>query len=1000
MELQPNVASTDSDPLGKLRQAAANQNWKVAAKFADTVLISHGDNADIVAEIARVKALSGDEHSAALLAVEAAKLDGMQSQQRVEFAVKALVQVGEFYLAMDLMEQFLKTHPQASSIRRTLVGFLGEAERYDLIPEHLQRLIIDRDFDAPLLVVTTEHSARRFSRDNAKKIASRNPNDLRILLASCRQKMVEGDFSSAESLLRKIIARHQTFAPAYAMLGQSLIANGSNRQELTEWYENVPTETREFADYWLTLADVALESGDVSVGARSYWEATRREPNNIKAWSGLIRSLELLEATVREPLVSDTEIKDMRFRIAKLLELRRRFYDFTGGGRQEQRHAALVAKSLLQLGRYWEAEAWSAIAATLTKEPYESLNSLREKILRRLDAEREWIAPKHCPALLADLSDVPLPDEFMTNREKVETRILRPTVESHSHIKFVQEGESRGLKAVGANNNPLGVYLSVVRTTGVGAGVIDVELDGWPDLIVMAAGGSVTHPDSQPNLLMRNLDGQFVDVTPSAAILDKGYGQGVVVGDFNEDGFSDLLFANLGLNRLFRNNGDGTFTDCTDRLDANDPLQWSTSGAFADLNGDGLSDLVVSNYCDLTKSLGKTDRSLDVQGDSRAESDSRSGDEKLAFHPLEFPSQADIVMYANGDGTFRDQAQLWMQQTSFGRGLGVVCGQFSDGFFGLLIANDMSSNNFYQWPLQAGMVTTPDDVADAPDGVSTESSGMPVPPDSAFARGLAVNGQSLTQASMGIAQCDFDGDGDLDFYVTGFAREHNILYEQIAPGLWQDRTHLEKLIKPTHMMVAFGSDAIDIDNDGIEEIVVTNGGIGDQRQSPSVPYQQPLQIFRRDGSGAFTEVRDDFWGEYFASDHVGRTLVQADFDRDGGIDSLVTHNYEPVALLMNRTNTQNHWVRFRLIGTNSSRDSVGAIVRFIVGGRQRALWSVAGDGYLCSNERFLHAGLGGYSTIENVSVTWRDGTVEQFGSLPADATHLLIQGKVRAFALD
>ncbi len=982
---QTSTATSDSQSpasaLREMRKAIAQEDWKRAATFADTVLISCPEDVGAISDVARVKALNGDPRSAALLSVEAANVGGLTNKKRVEFAIAALVQVGEIYPAIDLMQRYLKVNPSDDSVRRTLVGFLGEVDRYDLIPQHMQRLIKDRAFDAPLLVVTTENSARRFSRDNASILTERNPDDLRVSLATARQAMVDGDFAKAKELLERIVKRHPRFAPAHAMLGQALVAVGSDGPTLIQWKANAPAATRDFADYWSTVADIAESTSDMRSAARAYWEATRCDPNSSTAWSRLVRSLERLRLEGDAPFVTDDQLDDMRQRIASLLDLRRRYYDFSGGKRKSQRDAARVAETLFDLGRYWEAEAWSAVAASLSDDPYEGLSALRERIVARLSAERDWIGRKHHPALLADLSSLPLTEKSNSQQPNKKRYALVPAIESIQHIKFANEANTRGLADVGANNNPLGKYLSVIRTTGIGAGAIDFDLDGWSDVVVMGAGGTFAKDDSQPNVLMRNLHGKFADITASVGVTDTNFGQGVVVGDYNEDGFADLLFANLGMNRLFRNNGDGTFSDRTNELPNQGPMQWSTSGAFADFDGNGIADLVVANYCRLDEPFAKVQSASGKLGSDSVIAEK----ELLSFHPLDYPSQADCFWMAKGDGGFEDQSDRWMKDTSFGRGLGVLCGQLTDGHFGVLIANDMSANTYFHFPLQGA-------------SIANDSASKLV--DSAAARGLAVNSQTLTQASMGIAQSDFDGDGDLDSYVTGFAREHNILYEQIAAGLWQDRTHLIGLIEPTHMMVAFGTDAIDVDNDGIDEILVTNGGIGDAETTPDVPYQQPMQLFRRSPEGKFDEMPIKPWGDYFAQDHVGRSLVSADFDRDGRVDALITHNYEPVALLMNRTQADHHFVRFGLVGTEVSRDGVGAIVRFRAGGRQRTLWSVSGDGYLCSNERILHAGIGKNEQVEQIEVTWRDGSVQSFGDLSADKLYLLIQGQKEAFSID
>jgi hypothetical protein len=399
-------------------------------------------------------------------------------------------------------------------------------------------------------------------------------------------------------------------------------------------------------------------------------------------------------------------------------------------------------------------------------------------------------------------------------------------------------------------------------------------------------------------------------------------------------------------------------------LDDGDLQQWSTSGVFVDFSADGISDLLTTNYCAAIPDMDKA-----------------CPDENGVLgpcHPLRFAAHTDQFFAGTAEGRLVDMTSRWIPKTSPARGLGIVAGALDGQELGVFIANDMSANLFYSYP-------------GSNDGELIES---------AAARGLAVDGRTLAQASMGIASSDFDGDGDLDFYVTGFAREYNIFYEQVAPGLWNDETSRLGLIEPTHMTVGFGTEAIDLDNDGIDEIAVTNGHIGDFNAPDVPPYAQPFQLFRRDTGGRFELLDDDSWGQYTATRHVGRALWTIDVNRDGRNDLMITHMSEPLCLLVNRSEDKHNQIAFRLVGTESSRDAVGAVVRFEAGGRRRTLWQLAGDGYMCSNERVLRAGLGSATEVKEVTVTWQDGTVDELGTLTCGGQYLIVQGDGEVFRLD
>ncbi len=259
---------------------------------------------------------------------------------------------------------------------------------------------------------------------------------------------------------------------------------------------------------------------------------------------------------------------------------------------------------------------------------------------------------------------------------------MTPAIATTDHLRMSEEAEQWGLASVGADNNPADARLApLIRSTGVGGGVIDYDLDGLPDIVVMGAGGTMLLQDSKPNELMRNLGSRFDKVTVPAGAVDTGFGQGVAIGDFNEDGFADLFFANLGVNRLLRNNGDGTFVDATEQLADRKWEEWTTSGVFVDINQDGIADLLTTNYCDTIVDMDKA-----------------CPDENGVLgpcHPLRFAAHMDQFFAGTGDGRLTDMTSAWIPNTSPARGLGIVAGALDGENFGVFIANDMSANAFY-----------------------------------------------------------------------------------------------------------------------------------------------------------------------------------------------------------------------------------------------------------------------------------------------------------------
>ena len=957
--------ATRSDSVASMRLAMATRDWQLSRAHSREALIARPDDANVVTDAAKVLAMCDQPRQAARLMIRAAELSEYDPR-RVDFAVRALIDVGEINEAADFLETAVAANSDTVDLRIKLLGLLKELQRHDRIEPHYQRVIRDRKFDLLFLTSFTDAPSRKFSPQTIELMLQRNPEDLRVRLAEARDLLDRQDSSAAVKVLRQILASHPDFAPAHALLGQALVID-NRLQDLHDWIERAPAESESYPSYWLTLGDWAAERGQVDRAARSYWEATRRDPNDSAAWMRLASSVRQMQdaGSDHAGLVTPEQLSHVQKRIEHLLSLREHYKSFEFSSYESQLMATEIARDLSGLGRSWEAEAWAAVATTLRSEPSPELASLRLAIVEDLRRDADWLSTSKSPELSMDLSRLPVPEIVVGDRTR-EAPVV-PKIATTDHLRLSEESLTWGLEGIGANNDRTDPRRSpLVRSIGIGGGAIDYDLDGRADAVVMGAGGSIRQSDSFPNELLRNLGSRLVRVSQAAGVAMRGFGQGLSVGDFNEDGFPDLFFAHVGRNRLLRNNGDGSFTDCSEALEGFEIEEWTTCGEFVDLDQDGLSDLVSINYCRLT---GRPDKPCP------------NADGELGpCHPLRFRAAGNRFFRSNGDGHFQDVTSQLVSSKQAGRSMGIVVGAFSTGpqrspEVGILVANDMTPNAFY----------SPGD--DEEEVV-----------DSAAPRGVAVDANGRPQASMGIASSDFDRDGDLDFYITGFANEHNIFYEQRRPGFWVDRTARMGMVRPTLSTVGFGTEAVDLDGDGIDELVVTNGHIGDF-EDDDVEYEQPFQVFRRGPEGRFVLVDDDGWGDYFSRHHVGRALWTMDVDGDHREDVMITHTKEQVRLLVNRSNESSHRIGFRLVGRSCSRDAVGAIVRFECGGEPRVLWRLSGDGFMCANERVLRAGLGEIDRIDEVSISWPDGTRSNFGTLQADRLYLLVQGDESAFPL-
>ncbi|MDA8696870.1 FG-GAP-like repeat-containing protein [Rhodopirellula sp.] len=955
--------ATAKDPTEKMLRAIRSNDWETAEQYSKQVLIANPDDPDLITKVALITARSGKEKEAAELLVSAAKVSGFRPASRVNDAVQGLINVGEIYEAVSLLEQSLEAFPDEHQQRRMLVGFLSELQRTEKLPEHLKVLFQSRNFDLQLLFATTDTSTRRMSVNTINTIFERNPNDYRVKFGNAFLHLYRREIPEAAKILEEIIDRHPDFAPAYATYGRVLAAQ-ARWDQMPAWHDRAPAGCEDYSDYWIAMGDLSAENGNIDRAIRGYWEACMRNPSNSMAWSRLAINLQQIKG---QPLGQSLGVSDQHIQLIteysnQLQIFRERFNHFAAGTRTSQTEAINIARQLLEIGRPWAAEAWWAIASTLPEDLASDIEDTRNKIIQKLRVNPEWQA-KQADVFQLDYSMIPLPnfESGITKKENVKTI---PKSLSSDSLRLSDRSHEWGLKDYGKDNSPDDARVApLIRSTGAGGGSVDFDLDGHSDLLIMNAAGSMLQLNSKPNNLLRNLGRRFADVSSLSNVADSSFGQGVAVGDYNEDGFPDLFFANLGPNKLLRNNGDGTYTDCSDLLSGDTEHAWSSSACFADINKDSITDLFVVNYCKPIPEI--VDPCPNEAG------------EPGPCHPLKFPADIDMIFRGNGDGTFENVTEAWIGEPLPGRGLGIVAGKLASHASGILVANDMSRNAYYTQ-------------------ISGEVFGLS---ETAGVAGVALDGMSRPQASMGIASCDFDHDGDLDFYVTGFGREYNVYYEQVAPGLWKDETSRLGLVEPTVPLIGFGTQAIDIENDGVEEIIVTNGHIGDF-DSPDVPdYDLPLQIFRRNGEGKFDLLDDDHWGEYFALPHVGRALWTTDVNRDGRNDVFITHMNEQIRLLLNESTDTNHRIGFRLTATRSSRDAVGAVVRFKVGEESRALWVLSGDGYFCSNEKTLIAGIYDQTAVTDVNVTWADGSIENFGDLPADSCYLLRQGDSEPFVL-
>lgn len=473
---------------------------------------------------------------------------------------------------------------------------------------------------------------------------------------------------------------------------------------------------------------------------------------------------------------------------------------------------------------------------------------------------------------------------------------------------------------------------NIIESSGGGAAFLDYDQDGYIDLYVTSGTWiegfcKEEKPEKMPhNHLYRNKgDGTFEDVTDKAGVGGHCYSMGVTVGDYNNDGYPDLYLSNYGPNVLFKNNGNGTFSDVTKKANVAGGKECSVGAVWFDYDNDGKLDLYVGNYLNFDPQY------------------------KYFYAPDGFPSplaydpQPDVLYHNNGDGTFEDVTKAMGINDRDGRAMGVGAVDYDDdGFMDIYVANDHSMN--YLWHNNGGKGFT--DVG--------------IPSGTAF-------GQSGESAiSMAVDFADYNGDGLMDIFVSD--DKYCRLYENLGNGIFADKSYSSGIAMPAGQYVGWSSSFIDYNNDGAVDIYKTNGALKHL-------YGQEDQLFENIGDGKFKDVSTES-GKYFLEELVGRGACFGDYDNDGDIDGYIVNLNDYGAFLRNNKGNRNNWVLLKLVGTTSNRDGIGARVKLTSGGKVQTDQKRSTSGYLSQNDPRMHFGLAKNTLIDKIEIKWPSGKLQ------------------------
>jgi len=538
-------------------------------------------------------------------------------------------------------------------------------------------------------------------------------------------------------------------------------------------------------------------------------------------------------------------------------------------------------------------------------------------------------------------------------------------------MRFRDMTDSSGISFTPRNGQDA-KHFAILETLGTGVAMFDY--DGDEDLDAFFPGGGEYGENNSvrglPSALFRQEgDWRFSRIANELAFPESlrsagapYYSHGAIVGDYDGDGFPDLLVTGYGGLTLYHNQGDGTFADVTRGAGLNDQL-WSTAAAWGDLNEDGIVDLYVVHYIDWSFANHPVCPSL-ING------------QRDVCAPTYFRALPPVFYAGNGNGTFRDATEE-AGFTAEGKGLGVLLADLDlDGDLDVYVANDTTPNFLYR----------------------NEGRGRFV--EIGLVSGTAVNDMGRPDGSMGVELADFDLNGLPDLWVTNFEDQSFALYQNLGHGNFQHTSRQMGITAVGGVYVGFGTICGDFDRDGDEDIFVANGHIRlrpkqDRLQQLPLLFENLIRPHIASTSRPFFVNVAPQAGQYLASPHLGRGVAAGDIDNDGDLDLAIAHTNEPVSVLSNESPSTSHWLKLRLIGTRSPRDAVGARVQIWTGSEMQARQVKGGGSYLSTSDPCLFFGLAESPTVSRMEIRWPSGIVQEFTAIGADQT-LTIREPVEA----
>jgi hypothetical protein len=497
----------------------------------------------------------------------------------------------------------------------------------------------------------------------------------------------------------------------------------------------------------------------------------------------------------------------------------------------------------------------------------------------------------------------------------------------------------------------------ILETTGSGVAFIDYDNDGWLDIFLVNGTRMEGFPPGQSptsKLFHNNRDGTFTDVTAKAGLTHSGWGQGVCVGDYDNDGFDDIFVTYWGEDRLYHNNGDGTFTEVGRKARvAGDGARWSTGCAFVDYDRDGKLDLFVTHYVNFS-----------MQNAKDPGSNPYCVYRGLAVNcgPRGLQGETSTLYHNNGDGTFTDvSAASGILKPSGYFGLGVLVADYdNDGWPDIYVASDSTPSLLFM---------------NNHDGTFREDGTL---------RGVAFSEDGTEQAGMGVSTADYDHDGWLDILKTNFSDEVVNLYHNDGKAVFTNASEASGLSARTHY-VGWGCGFFDPDNDGFADVFYVNGHVYPEleRIHTDTSYREPRVLYRNLHNGRFEDV-SQLAGAAITTPSTGRGCAFGDFNNDGWVDIIVNNQNAEPSLLKITGQNGNHWINIKLVGVKSNRSAIGARVKCVAGMLSQVDEVRSGGSYISQSDLRIHFGLEKNKVIDLLEIQWPSGAVDRLRNVAAD----------------